>query len=208
MINVCAEHRNGFNYLILTPEGFSEDKKYPIIIHLHGAGSRGVDALGLKNQTLFSYASQNEDFPFVVFMPRCKENSWFDVFLQLREFVRWASSLPFADADRIFLSGVSMGGYASWQMLMSEPDIFSKAVICCGGGMYWNAGRIKAEVWAFHGLDDPTVFYEESVKMVNAVNRSGGKARLTSYEGVGHNSWGRTYSDPRIYAWLLGLENE
>ena len=96
-----------------------------------------------------------------------------------------------------------MGGYAAWQMLMSLNTIFRKAVICCGGGMYWNAARIKASVWAFHGTKDPVVYPEESQKMVDAVNRNGGNAKLTLYEGVEHNSWEPTYSNPEVYQWLL-----
>lgn len=203
MINVFKERIGEFNYLRCTPADFSADKKYPLIIHFHGAGSRGDDVEILNNQSIVSYAKNADEFPFVMFLPQCSANTWFDVFGQLRDFVKAVVNLPYVDKTKIYLSGVSMGGYASWQMLMSEPDIFRKAVICCGGGMYWNAARIKIPVWAFHGTDDTTVLLEESKKMVNAVNRSGGNAKLTEYDGIGHNCWERTYSNPEIYAWLL-----
>ena len=193
----------GLNYLRFEPTGFSEDKKYPIIIHFHGAGSRGDNVEILNNQSIMSYANNTENFPFVMFLPQCSENVWFDVFEQLKVFVKTVVELPYVDKENVYLSGVSMGGYASWQMLMSEPDIFRKAVICCGGGMYWNAARIKIPVWAFHGTDDRTVFFEESQKMVNAVNHSGGNAKLTEYKGIGHNCWEKTYSNPEIYKWLI-----
>ncbi len=191
------------NYLVCLPESFSENKRSPIIIHFHGAGSRGNDVEILKNQSIARYAEQTEDFPFVMFLPQCKETCWFDVFEQLKSFVQYIVELPFVDKSRIYLSGVSMGGYAAWQMLMSLNTIFKKAVICCGGGMYWNAARIKASVWAFHGTEDPVVYPAESEKMVEAVNRCGGNAKLTLYEGVKHNSWENAYSDPEIYQWLL-----
>lgn len=193
----------GLNYLRFEPTGFSEDKKYPIIIHFHGAGSRGDNVEILNNQSIMSYANNTENFPFVMFLPQCSANVWFDVFEQLKVFVKTVVELPYVDKENVYLSGVSMGGYASWQMLMSEPDIFRKAVICCGGGMYWNAARIKIPVWAFHGTDDRTVFFEESQKMVNAVNLSGGNAKLTEYKGIGHNCWEKTYSNPEIYKWLI-----
>lgn len=193
----------GLNYLRFEPTGFSEDKKYPIIIHFHGAGSRGDNVEILNNQSIISYANNTENFPFVMFLPQCSANVWFDVFEQLKVFVKTVVELPYVDKENVYLSGVSMGGYASWQMLMSEPDIFRKAVICCGGGMYWNAARIKIPVWAFHGTDDRTVFFEESQKMVNAVNHSGGNAKLTEYKGIGHNCWEKTYSNPEIYKWLI-----
>ena len=191
------------NYLACFPESFSQDKTYPIIIHFHGAGSRGNDVEILKDQTIVRYSVGTENFPFVMFLPQCQETCWFDVFEQLKSFVQSVADLPFVDKNRIYLSGVSMGGYAAWQMLMSLNEIFCKAVICCGGGMYWNAARIKASVWAFHGTKDPVVYPEESQKMVDAVNRNGGNAKLTLYEGVEHNSWEPTYSNPEVYQWLL-----
>ncbi len=108
--------------------------------------------------------------------------------------------------DRTFLSGTSMGGYAAWQILMSMPERFSRAVICCGGGMYWNAARIKAEVKAYHGSLDSTVLPEESKKMCDMVNRRGGKAEWTLLEGLDHNCWDRVFSDQEIVNWLTKKE--
>ena len=203
MSNISQNRIGKLNYLRFEPADFSENKKYPLIIHFHGAGSRGDNVEILKNQSIMQYANDTKDFPFVMFLPQCSANTWFDLFEQLKAFVKTVVALPYVDKNKVFLSGVSMGGYASWQMLMSEPDIFRKAVICCGGGIYWNAARIKTSVWAFHGTDDPIVFFEESEKMVNAVNRTGGNAKLTEYKGVGHNCWEKTYSNPEIYKWLI-----
>lgn len=203
MTDVKIESFGKMNYLELFPRDFSEDKKYPIILHLHGAGSRGNDVSLLNEQAIVKYAKNSDSFPFVMFLPQCSENSWFDVFELLKEFVDHVISLPFVALDHVFLSGVSMGGYAAWQMLMSKNTVFKKAIICCGGGMYWNAARIKAEVWAFHGDVDTVVLCEESQKMVNAVNKNGGKAKLTQYKNVPHNCWEPTYSNPEIYKWLL-----
>lgn len=203
MSNISQNRIGKLNYLRFEPADFSENKKYPLIIHFHGAGSRGDNVEILKNQSIMQYANDTKDFPFVMFLPQCSANTWFDLFEQLKAFVKTVVALPYVDKNKVFLSGVSMGGYASWQMLMSEPDIFRKAVICCGGGIYWNAARIKTSVWAFHGTDDPIVFFEESEKMVNAVNRTGGNAKLTEYKGIGHNCWEKTYSNPEIYKWLL-----
>ena len=203
-MNKAPQNRIGkLNYLRFEPTNFSRDEKYSVIIHFHGAGSRGDNVEILNNQSIMRYANDTEDFPFVMFLPQCNADCWFELFEQLREFVKTVVELPYVDKSQVYLSGVSMGGYAAWQMLMSEPTIFRKAVICCGGGMYWNAARIKTTVWAFHGTDDPIVFFEESEKMVNAVNRTGGNAKLTEYVGVGHNCWDLTYGNPEIYQWLL-----
>ena len=151
MSKILQNKISKLNYLRFEPVGFSEDKKYPIIIHFHGAGSRGDNVEILNDQAIMRYANDTKNFPFVMFLPQCSANTWFDIFEQLRTFVTTVVELPYADKEKVYLSGVSMGGYASWQMLMSEPNIFRKAVICCGGGMYWNAVRIKIPVWAFHG---------------------------------------------------------
>ena len=105
--------------------------------------------------------------------------------------------------------GASMGGYGTWQLAMSLPDIFAAIVPICGGGMYWNAGKLKnVPVWAFHGALDKTVLPEESEKMVNAVNKRGGSARLTVYPENGHNAWSDTYSNPEVFEWLLSNTNQ
>ena len=190
-------------YLLAFPEGYVQGEKYPVIIFLHGAGTRGNDIEMLKRNPYFKNVSVHKDFPFVIAAPQCNKNTWFDHFEALKEFALFISTSEFADTERIYLMGASMGGYATWQLAMSLPKNFAGIVPICGGGMYWNAARIKIPIWAFHGADDSTVFFEESQKMVNAVNRSGGNAKLTEYAGVGHNCWEPTYNNPEIYKWLL-----
>ncbi len=90
------------------------------------------------------------------------------------------------------------------QLAMSRPELFAAIVPICGGGMYWNAARLKhTGVWAFHGEEDDTVFCEESVRMVEAINRCGGNAKLTLYRGVSHNAWDPTFQNPEVWQWLL-----
>ena len=101
-----------------------------------------------------------------------------------------------------------MGGYAVWQLAMSMPDCFAAIVPICGGGMYWNAGRLAGlPIWAFHGGKDEYIFPEESQKMVDAVSRNGGKAKLTVYPENAHDVWCDTYSNPQVYSWLLSNTN-
>lgn len=101
-----------------------------------------------------------------------------------------------------------MGGYGTWQLAMSMPEYFAAIAPICGGGMYWNAGRlINVPVWAFHGALDTTVLPEESKKMVDAVNKKGGQARLTVYPENAHNAWSDTYANPELFAWFLQHEN-
>lgn len=141
--------------------------------------------------------------------PLCSENTWFDLWGELKALVKRTVSFPFVDEKRLYMMGASMGGYATWQLAMSMPEYFAAIAPVCGGGMYWNAARlVNVPVWAFHGGKDPTVFPEESEKMVNAVNAAGGKARLTVYPENEHNAWTDTYRNPDLFAWFLSYENQ
>lgn len=193
------------NYICLKPGGFDETKQYPAILHLHGAGSRGNDLNQLYENPFYRSIRKYDSFPFVVFGPQCHKDTWFDLFEQLGRFSCYIKNLTFIDPARIYLIGVSMGGYAAWQLAMSLPEVFAAVVPICGGGMYWNAGRLKnVPIWAFHGKKDDTVFCEESEKMVNAVNQNGGSARLTIYPENGHDAWNDTFQNPEVFQWLLG----
>lgn len=195
-------------YIVRYPDEYEEGKKYPVLLMLHGAGSRGEDIEVLRANPFFSITEKLEEFPFISVVPQCHANTWFDLFETLGRFVRSIASAPFADARRLYLMGPSMGGYATWQLAMSMPEYFAAVVPICGGGMYWNGGRlIGTPVWAFHGSADPTVFVEESKKMVESINKRGGNAKLTVYDGTGHDAWSATYSNPEVFCWLLSHEN-
>lgn len=191
------------DYVQRNPENFSENEKYPAIILLHGAGGRGRNTnLVMTNP----YFTETEKFNHraVSFAPQCYANTWFDMFEQLQEFIEFAINQPYVDKERVYLFGASMGGYAAWQMAMTHPEWFAAIVPICGGGMYWNAERLKnVSVWAFHGEVDDVVFPEESRKMVDYVNMKGGNAKLTIVEGVCHNSWLNAYNSPELFDWLF-----
>ena len=118
------------------------------------------------------------------------------------------ANLPFVDKSRVYLIGNSMGGYATWQLAMAKPKLFAAIVPICGGGMYWNSGElVNMGVWAFHGREDKIVLCEESQKMVTEINKRGGKAKLTIYEGVEHNSWSQTFLDKAMWDWMFLQKN-
>lgn len=191
-------------YVIKYPEYFSESEKYPLIVFLHGAGGRGTDISCVKNNPFFI---ETEKFKFnaVVFAPQCYADSWFDIFEQLGDFVDFAIAQPYIDKDKVYLIGASMGGYATWQMAMTKPEVFAAVVPICGGGMYWNAARLKnMGVWAFHGSEDQVVFCEVSKKMIEAIHSAGGRrAKLTICDGVGHYSWRNAYNCRELFDWLF-----
>ena len=194
----------GLKYIISYPSNYNENQKCPTILFLHGAGSRGEDITQLKSNPYFLITDKLDDFSFITIAPQCNLNTWFDVFESLKKFVLNIMKFDFVDTDKFYLMGASMGGYAVWQLAISMPECFSAIVPICGGGMYWNAGRLTGvPIWAFHGQKDTTVFVDESKKMVDAVNNAGGNARLTIYPGNGHDAWSDTYSNIGLYEWLL-----
>ena len=197
------------NYIIRFPKEYESEKRYPLIIFLHGAGTRGTDVQVLRSNPYFIITEEYQEFPFITVAPQCSADTWFDLFETLQELTRFIANEPYVDKTRIYLMGASMGGYGTWQLAMSMPEYFAAICPICGGGMYWNAYRLaNVPVWAFHGKMDDTVFVEESVKMVNAVNSCGGKARLTVYPENAHDAWSDTYKNPEVFEWLLSCKNE
>ena len=195
-------------YVTRYPNGYEPEKKYPILLFFHGAGTRGNDVHVLLNNPFFRITDQHVDLPFITIAPLCSANTWFDLYPTIARLIIKTCRETYADPRRIYAMGASMGGYLTWQMAMSMPEVFAAIVPICGGGMYWNAARlVYVPVWAFHGKKDSTVFAEESEKMVNAVNRCGGNARLTMYPENGHDAWSDTYSKREVFEWLLTNRN-
>ncbi len=191
-------------YLLAVHEDCAGEGRYPTILYLHGAGSRGEDLDVIRNSSFFVNAIRL-DAKARIYAPQCYADTWFEVFEQLIAFAEFARGEAGTDPERFSLAGVSMGGYAAWQLAMSRPELFSALTPVCGGGMSWNAARLKEiPIRAYHGELDRTVFPEESVRMVEAVNRSGGHAELTLYPAADHNAWDPTFSSPEYWQWILG----
>ncbi len=178
--------------------------KLPLVLYIHGAGSRGSDVSQLEQNSGLQAALAQIGDRCVVMAPQCHRNFWFDLFTALVEFIDMARRLPEVDADRVIITGASMGGYTTWQLILSHPDWFAAAMPICGGGMYWSAGVLKnLPVWAFHGAKDPTVLCEETIKMVRAVNNAGGHANVTIFPEAEHNAWVPALSAPDTWTWAM-----
>lgn len=198
----CKTVKNGyFNYLYYNSP--SAGRK-PLLIHLHGAGNRGDDMSLMDTAGPIGEVNGGRPIDAVVVAPQCHGDTWFELFEQLLEFVEAQVAMDNVDPDRVYLTGVSMGAYAAWQLAMTKPQWFAALVPVCGGGMYWNAGRLyNVPIWAFHGMEDDVVLCRESQKMVDAVNLNGGKAKLTLYPAVRHDSWVPAFADNELWAWLF-----
>jgi predicted peptidase len=194
-------------HLLHLPPGYgSEDgKRWPLIVFLHGAGERGSDIEQLKQHGIPRVAEENADFPFIAVSPQCPTGTWWSFELEpLAALVKHLLSAYDVDPDRVYLTGISMGGYGAWNLAVAQPELFAALAPVCGGGDPDTVCAIKqVPVWAFHGALDNVVLLRESRKMVDALRACGGRVRFTIYPNAGHDSWTRTYNNPRLYEWLL-----
>jgi predicted peptidase len=218
-----------YKYQVYVPSQWDKSRKWPVILFLHGAGERGEDGL-LQTQVGIATAIRThvDRFPCIIVMPQCRKNIWWTdpameaqalraLDLTVKEFK--------GDPDRIYLTGLSMGGYGTWSLAYKHPGRFAALVPICGGvktppripaspdnpladpkiDPYAAVARKvgKTPVWIFHGGADTTVPVSESRKMEEALKAAGGNVRYTEYPGVGHNSWDKAYSEPEFMPWLL-----
>ena len=112
---------------------------------------------------------------------------------------------PQIDPDRLYITGLSMGGFGTWDAIQRYPELFAAAVPICGGGDVSKADRLtKIPLWVFHGAEDKLVNPKWSRDMVEAIKKAGGSPKYTEYPDVGHQSWVNAYRDPELFAWLFG----
>jgi predicted peptidase len=195
------------NYLLHLPEGYEQDsqRKWPLILFLHGAGERGDDIQKVKKHGIPKIADHDPSFPFIAVSPQCPENSFWtveeDALLALLDEITAVFNV---DKKRIYLTGLSMGGFGTWHLASSHPEKFAAIVPICGGGSLPQVkALVNTPVWAFHGAKDDVVKLEESEKMVNALLARSGNVKLTVYPEAKHDSWTETYANPELYEWLL-----
>jgi predicted peptidase len=182
-----------------------EAKKWPTIIFLHGAGDRGRSVAGLALNPVIKYARSKPDFPFIVIALRCPADGWWDALVpELEDFLDEVIAKYPVDTEHIYVTGLSMGGFASWRLAAEHPDLFAAAVPLCGGGDPDDVERIKdLPIWNFHGVKDQRVPFRLSCEMIEALRKIHGRVRFTIYPEAGHNCWGRAYNTDALYSWML-----
>jgi lysophospholipase L1-like esterase/poly(3-hydroxybutyrate) depolymerase len=207
-------------YRLLKPA--EHEGKLPLVIFLHGSGERGDDNEAQLKHGAPAFLKAQEKFPCYVIAPQCpKDQKWTDVdwskpFTVLpAEMSPAAKSLmrlleilprefPDIDLDRIYLTGLSMGGFGTWDLLERFPESFAAGVPVCGGGDPAHAKDIaKLPIWTFHGGKDKAVDIEQTRRMVAALEKAGGHPLYSEYPTVGHNSWDNAYQEPELLPWLF-----
>ena len=214
---------NVLRYRFLIPQDYDPSKKYPLVLFLHGAGERGDD----NHRQLIHGASDlvrpgmRKQHPAFVVAPQCPEGKrWVEVpweadghslpespsepmtlILKLLETLPKEYSI---DADRLYVTGLSMGGFGTWDLLARKPELVAAAMPICGGGDPEHVARYKdIPIWVAHGDKDDAVKVDRSREMVDALKSAGGRPIYTEYPGVGHNSWAATYSNRAVWDWMF-----
>jgi len=191
-------------YLLALPAGYeSGTDRWPLLVFLHGAGESGNELGKVKaHGPPKLIAAGDRVFPCIVVSPQSPGRGWNpDVLAALVDEICREYRV---DEDRIWLTGLSMGGFGTWALAAAKPDRFAAIVPICGGGNPADADKLKGiPIWVFHGAEDKTVKLENSTKMVDALKAVGSDVKFTIYPGVGHDSWTETYANPELYDWLF-----
>lgn len=217
-----------YQYKVYVPADWTKDKKWPVILYLHGAGERGDDNTSQTRIGLGPALARQANLSSIVVLPQCSRGRWWPE-TDMRDLALAALNQSVAefngDPERIYLTGISMGGYGTWAIARTHPEKFAALAPVCGGvrpppgipalsdtveataesDPYLAVAKrvAKTPVWVFHGDEDRSVPVTESRKMVEALKSVGGNVRYSEYAGVAHNSWDRAYAEPEFFLWLL-----
>nr|WP_299345221.1 alpha/beta hydrolase-fold protein [Allomuricauda sp.] len=216
-------------YRLLLPKDFDSNKKYPLVLFLHGSGERGNDNESqlVHGSSLFLKEEIRENYPAIVVFPQCAAgSSWAKLDVEgefpNREFIFYIDAEPTPDMlllegllkelkktyrlkkNQIYVGGLSMGGMGTFELVRRNPKMFAAAFPICGGANPEISKRLKRpEWWVFHGDADEVVPEKYSANMVNAMKELGIQVKYTVYEGVGHNSWDNAFAEPELLSWLF-----
>jgi predicted peptidase len=217
-----------YRYVVFVPIEWTSNKKWPVVLFLHGAGERGDDGLMQSDVGLGSAIRKHADrFPAIVVMPQCRKNIWWQapsMEAQALAALDAATKEFNGDPERTYLTGLSMGGYGTWDVAAKWPNRFAAIAPVCGGvkipvqvakqtgvtqpesdDIYVQAAKKVAgiPIWVFHGGADPVVPVAESRLMVEALKGLSADVKYTEYEGIGHNSWDKAYNGAEFPVWLF-----
>lgn len=215
-------------YRILFPEQYDEQKKYPLILVLHGAGERGNDNEKqlIHGSELFLDSAVRKNYPAIVVFPQCpQDNYWssvsiarnqtppvfdFDYGRPITTPLKLAVSLvqrliqqEAVDPRCVYITGLSMGGMGTFEAVHRFPEIFAAALPICGGGDTKNYKQVKTDFWVFHGSEDAVVGVQYSRTMVDKLKSLRVKTKYTEYPGVNHNSWDNAFAEPDFLKWMF-----
>jgi predicted peptidase len=205
---VFKEGDKEIKYVLFVPQGYNPEKEYPLILFLHGSGESGTDgkkqaAVGLGK----AVKERAKTFPAIVVFPQSQKGGWGAGSAEGKRalaIVEAVSKDYKVDSKRLYLTGLSMGGFGSWSFVAAQPEKWAAVVPVCGGGDPKTAAKFKdVPLWAFHGDKDTAVPVSRTRDMIDALKKAGGEPKYTEYPDVGHNSWDKAYATEELYEWLF-----
>ncbi len=198
------------DYLLYLPPEYEQQEAWPLVIFLHGAGERGNDLELVKKHGPPKLIAEGQDFPAIVVSPQCSSNKWWHAqLLELTALIDAIETNYNVDKSRIYLTGLSMGGFGTWALGAYTPERFAALIPICGGGERLAArALVNTPVWAFHGAKDPIVPLKRSEEMVDVLKRAKAKVQFTIYPDALHDSWTETYANPDVWKWLFEQRRE
>lgn len=227
-----VKQNDTLNYRILLPDNFSENKSYPLVLFLHGAGERGNDnqAQLVHGSSLFADSENRAKYPAIVIFPQCpKDDYWANVEVDrskkgvelefhqekgpttalslVMELLKEQLEKPYVDKEKVYVAGLSMGGMGTFEILSRMPNTFAAAIPICGGGDDDLVAKYaQVPMWIFHGAKDEVVNPKYSLEMAEALLEAGGHPNFTLYENATHNSWDSAFAEPEFLHWLFSKQ--
>ena len=195
-----------FHYVEYLPADYDEENTYPLVFFLHGAGERGEDPdVAMRHGYMKHVREQGAEYPFIFIAPQCPMDKYWGCYTEsLIAFLEDMIATHAVDEDRVYLTGLSMGGTGTWMLAMACPEKFAAIAPICGTGICWYGEALKdVPVYAYHGDADAIVPVAESVNMVARVNAGGGNAQVKICYGVGHDAWEEAYKGDELWKWML-----
>ena len=199
--------RENLQYYLYFPETYEADesKLFPLLLFLHGGGESGDSLAVLKKNGPPKMLAEGKQFPFMVLAPQNPhKKQWWNV-RAVMKLLDTVMTQYRVDPKRIYLSGLSRGGSAAWEMAVQYPDRFAALAVVCGMAPVPYASWINKDlpIWVFHGTEDRSIPFSESEAMVSALKQMGYDVTFTVYEGVGHDSWVQAYQTEALYDWMM-----
>ena len=190
-------------YLQYLPSDYDPSRKWPLLLFLHGSGERGSDLEKVKIHGPPKLIAGGKSFPLIVISPQCPSDQKWETPTLIALLDKTTRELA-VDSDRIYVTGLSMGGAGTWKLAAEIPDRLAAIAPICGSGDVDTAAKLAhLPIWAFHGGKDTVVPLARSEAMIEAIKKCGGTPKFTVYPEAGHDSWTETYDNPKFFEWLL-----
>jgi predicted peptidase len=210
LIPTTSNDSENYKYLIYVPKEKPASEAYPLLLFLHGIGERGNNLELVKKHGPPSFLNEDSDFSFVTVSPQCPHNEVWDPQKLLQLLDEIEAEFPI-DKKRVYITGLSMGGYGTWDLAQTEPDRFAAIATICGGSSL-ELEKIDVlkdlPIWAFHGAKDKVVPPSETGKLVERLQSLGSDVKFTLYPDAFHDSWTESYENQELYDWLLSKSKD